>query len=212
MNNTKEQLDAIKDIRNMMERSSRFLSLSGLSGVAIGLIALLGVSVFCLHFHFSPLEKDYYKIFQTVSGSSDNNALNFMIITALAVFILAIASGTIMSIRKSKQMMLPIWDASSKRMLINMLIPLTTGAIFCLILLSNNLVSMLAPASLIFYGLALVNASKYTLEDIKYLGVIEIVLGLSSAWWIDLGLINWTIGFGVLHILYGFFLHAKHEK
>lgn len=212
MNNTKEQLDAIKDIRNMMERSSRFLSLSGLSGVAIGIIALMGVAVFCIHFQFSPLEKGYYKIFQTVSGSSKNDALNFMIITATGVLILAIASGTIMSIRKSKKKMLPIWDASSKRMLINMLIPLITGAMFCLIILSNNLVSMLAPVSLIFYGLALVNASKYTLEDIKYLGVIEIVLGLSSAWWIDLGLINWTIGFGVLHILYGFFLHAKHEK
>lgn len=212
MNNTKEQLDAIKDIRNMMERSSRFLSLSGLSGVAIGLIALLGVSVFCLHFHFSPLEKGYYQQWLTASGSPNNDALHFMIITAIGVLLFAIASGTIMSIRKSKQLMLPIWDASSKRMLINMLIPLTTGAIFCLILLSKNLFSMLAPASLIFYGLALVNASKYTLEDIKYLGVIEIILGLSSAWWIDLGLINWTIGFGVLHVLYGFFLHAKHEK
>jgi len=212
MNNTKEQLDAIKDIRNMMERSSRFLSLSGLSGVAIGLIALLGVALFCLHFQFSPLEKGYYQLLLTTSGYTNDEAILFMVITAVGVLLLAIASGTIMSIRKSKQMMLPIWDASSKRMLINMLIPLATGAIFCLILLSNNLVSMLAPTSLIFYGLALVNASKYTLEDIKYLGVMEITLGLSAAWWVDLGLINWTIGFGVLHILYGFFLHAKHEK
>jgi hypothetical protein len=97
-------------------------------------------------------------------------------------------------------------------MLVNMLIPLVTGAVFCLILLSNHQIVLLAPASLIFYGLSLVNASKYTIEDIRYLGVIEIILGLSSAWWIDLGLINWTIGFGVLHILYGLFLHSKHEK
>jgi hypothetical protein len=212
MNNPTEQLDAIKDIRNMMERSSRFLSLSGLSGVFIGLIALTGVSFFCIHFHFSPLEKRYYRLIQNESGVTNTASLQLMIFTAIGVLLLAVGSGIIMSVRKSKQMMLPIWDNSSKRMLVNMLIPLVTGAVFCLILLSNHQIVLLAPASLIFYGLSLVNASKYTIEDIRYLGVIEIILGLSSAWWIDLGLINWTIGFGVLHILYGLFLHSKHEK
>ena len=212
MNNPREQLDAIKDIRNMMERSTRFLSLSGLSGVVIGLIALTGVSFFCIHFHFSPLEKRYYRLIQNESGVTNTASLQLMIFTAIGVLLLAVGSGIIMSVRKSKQMMLPIWDNSSKRMLVNMLIPLVTGAVFCLILLSNHQIALLAPASLIFYGLSLVNASKYTIEDIRYLGVIEIILGLSAAWWIDLGLINWTIGFGVLHILYGLFLHSKHEK
>lgn len=212
MNNPREQLDAIKDIRNMMERSSRFLSLSGLSGVVIGLIALTGVSFFCIHFHFSPLEKGYYRLIQNESGVTNTSSLQLMIFTAIGVLLLAVGSGIIMSVRKSKQMMLPIWDNSSKRMLVNMLIPLVTGAVFCLILLSNHQIVLLAPASLIFYGLSLVNASKYTIEDIRYLGVIEIILGLSAAWWIDLGLINWTIGFGILHILYGLFLHSKHEK
>ncbi|MFZ9261686.1 MAG: hypothetical protein ACO3AW_01080 [Chitinophagaceae bacterium] len=212
MKSQQEQLEALKDIRKIMERSSRFSSLSGLSGVLIGLYALIGVAIFCIDSKFSPLEKGYYHLLSNTEGGSDTGSLSLLILIAGSVLLLSLITGTIMSLRKSKKIQEPIWDKTSRRMLTNMLIPLITGGIFILVLLTNNLVAFLAPVSLIFYGLSLVNASKYTIEDIRYLGVIEIILGLSSAWWIDLGLINWTIGFGILHITYGLFLHSKHEK
>ena len=69
-----------------------------------------------------------------------------------------------------------------------------------------------APASLIFYGISLVNASKYTLTDIRYLGVMEIILGLINTQFIDYGLYFWATGFGLLHIIYGAMMWWKYER
>jgi hypothetical protein len=70
---------------------------------------------------------------------------------------------------------------------------------------------LVAPATLIFYGLALVNAERYTLTDIKYLGYCQIGLGLISLFFLGWGLVAWTFGFGVLHIVYGLIMHKKYK-
>jgi hypothetical protein len=95
---------------------------------------------------------------------------------------------------------------------INLAIPLAVGGIFCAILLYHGIVYLMAPAMLIFYGLALVNGSKYTLTDIRYLGLSEIVLGVFAAFFIGYGLLAWAIGFGVLHIVYGTLMYYKYER
>ena len=212
MDTPREQLDAIKDMRNMMERSSRFLSFSGLAGVIIGITALAGVAAFCIAFNSSPVESKYYHAIINAEGIINKNALNFLMKDALIVFFISVGVETWMAIRKSKQLQVQIWDTMSKRMLINILIPFVTGALFCLILLMKNQITLLAPVSLMFYGLALVNVSKYTVDEIRSLGIIEIILGLVSAMWVDLGLLNWAIGFGLLHILYGLFMYSKEKK
>jgi len=67
-----------------------------------------------------------------------------------------------------------------------------------------------APLTLIFYGLALVNASKYTLSEIRSFGIAEIVLGLIAMAFIGYGLLFWAIGFGLLHIIYGIIMHVRY--
>ena len=42
MNVQDQHLDALRDIQRIMQRSSRFISLSGLSGIAAGVWALVG--------------------------------------------------------------------------------------------------------------------------------------------------------------------------
>jgi len=71
---------------------------------------------------------------------------------------------------------------------------------------------LIAPVMLVFYGLALINASKYTLNDIRYLGYAETVIGLIACFFVDYGLLAWTIGFGALHIIYGLMMFYKYEK
>ena len=114
--------------------------------------------------------------------------------------------------RKAKRKGLPVWDSTAKRLLLNLLIPLATGGLFCLVLLYHRQVGMIAPATLIFYGLALLNASKYTLNDIRYLGILEIIIGLIASVYIGYGLLFWAVGFGVLHIVYGIVMYSKYEK
>jgi hypothetical protein len=65
---------------------------------------------------------------------------------------------------------------------------------------------------LIFYGLSLVNAGKFTFSEIHYLGLTEIVLGILAGIFINHGLLFWTLGFGLMHIVYGTVMYYRHER
>lgn len=212
MKSPQEQLDAIQDMRKLMERSSRFLSLSGLSGVAIGIFALMGVTVLYLKLDLHPLESGFQAVLLSIKPSLGNELFQFIILDALVVLIGSLLAGTIMSVNRSKKLNLPSWDSAAKRLVLNLMIPLITGGLLCLILIEKGQLDLLAPTTLIFYGLALVNASKYTVDEIRNLGILQIILGLLAAWQTDFGLLCWAIGFGILHIGYGLFIHTKHQK
>jgi hypothetical protein len=212
MKSPQEQLDAIQDMRKLMERSSRFLSLSGLSGVAIGIFALMGTTVLYLKLDLHPLEKGYQSLLATTTPSLSNELFQFIILDAFIVLIASLSAGTIMSMNRSKKLNQPSWDPAAKRLVINLMIPLVAGGLLCLIFIQKGELAYLAPITLLFYGLALVNASKYTVDEIRNLGIIEIALGLIAFWQLEFALLIWGIGFGILHIIYGMFIHTKHQK
>jgi uncharacterized membrane protein (UPF0182 family) len=212
MENPKEQLEAIKDMRNLMERSSRFLSLSGLSGVAIGIFALVGVSALYLKLDLYPLEIGFQEKMLALDGNYTDAIFQFILIDALAILISSLAVGAWMSINRSKKLNLPSWDLAARRLVTNLMIPLVAGGLLCLIFIQKGELAYLAPITLLFYGLALVNASKYTVDEIRNLGIIEIVLGLLAFWQLEFSLLFWGIGFGILHIIYGIFIHTKHQN
>ena len=81
-----------------------------------------------------------------------------------------------------------------------------------LILAWHGAVSLVAPVTLIFYGLALVNAGKYTTPEIVVLGIAEIVTGLAAAVWLPYGIWFWGAGFGFYHIIYGITLYHKYDR
>jgi hypothetical protein len=212
MENPNEQLEAIKDMRNLMERSSRFLSLSGLSGVAIGIFALMGLSLLYLKLDLSPFNTGFQEKMIALDGNYTDAIFQFLLLDALAILIASLVVGTWMSVNRSKKLNLPSWDPAAKRLVINLMIPLVAGGLLCLIFIQKGELAYLAPVTLLFYGLALVNASKYTVDEIRNLGIIEIGLGLIAFWHLDFALLFWGIGFGILHIIYGIFIHTKHQN
>lgn len=197
----------LASIRTMMERSAKFISLSGLSGVLSGLYALAGATAayFTAHYPISPLKFRIFSIRET------DTLLKLMIIATL-VLGASLATGFWLSAKKAKKQGLKLWTSSSKRMLVNIAIPLVSGGLFILILLYTDHFGLAAPASLIFYGLALIQGSANTFDEIRYLGFSEIVLGLVSALIPGYGLIFWSLGFGVLHIVYGTIMYNKYDK
>lgn len=207
-----EQLEALKDIRSMMERSSRFLSLSGLSGVFIGLIAIAGVLVAYTYLGISFQDKGYYQYLLDKQGNLNHSVYQFLMIELILLLVLALITGIYLSSRNARSKNLPIWDATAKRLVTNMAIPLVAGGIYCAILLYHGHIALIAPATIIFYGIAILNASKYTLHDIRSLGILEIIIGLLASWLVDFGLLFWGLGFGVLHIVYGLYIYFKYEK
>lgn len=193
-------------IRSMMERSSRFISLSGLSGVVAGLAAIIGAIY--VYFVFQNEGINYFEGDRNVFS---NSLVSHLVIVGTVILLVAILSGYIFTANKSKRKGLKIWDATTKRLLVTFAVPLMTGGFFCLGLLYHHLFVFIAPATLIFYGLALVSAERYTLTDIKYLGYCQIGLGLLSFFFLGWGLLFWTIGFGILHIVYGLIMHKKYK-
>ena len=197
-----EKADYLKDIteiRAIMERSSRFISLSGLSGVMAGVYALAGAYVAHL-------------VVQDYRANPHEYVVTYLMADAAVVLLLAVGTGVFLTTRRARAQGATIWDATARRLLINLLIPLVVGGLFSLILVARGTVGIIAPSMLIFYGLALVNASKYTLTDIRYLGFAEIGLGLLAALIPGYSLLFWALGFGVFHIIYGTLMYYTHER
>ena len=209
MNDTLKQ---INDIKNLMERSSRFLSLSGLSGVAAGLSALIGAAVAFFYLNYDIRYFNIEQYFADKLYSGDTNSLIFLLLDGFLVLFVALSSAAFFTIRKTKKSGEKLWNSASKRLLIQLFIPLITGGIFCLLLIFHGIIFIVAPATLIFYGLALLNAGKYTLNEIQWLGIMEIILGLFSTLFIGYGLVFWSIGFGVLHIIYGITMYIRYDR
>lgn len=207
----KEEQDYIRDIaeiRTMMERSSKFLSLSGWAGILAGIYALAGAVIAYKFFAFNP-----DKILYSPSDAERLSAgLLKVVLLAAVVLVLAISTAVILSTKQANKRGEKIWNATSRRLLINMAVPLVAGGILILILLSKDLIGLLAPVTLLFYGLALFNAGKVTYAEIKFLGLIQIVLGLLGAYFVSYSLLFWAIGFGIFHIVYGIYIHFKYER
>ncbi|NUQ25130.1 MAG: hypothetical protein HUU34_14380 [Saprospiraceae bacterium] len=208
-----QHIDTLQEIRSLMERSSRFISLSGLSGIFAGIWALAGATAAYFYLDIMPFDQNtfYYSIIDQ-GRHRGINILQFFVIDALIVLVGALGSGVYFSTRRAKRRGQKIWDPVTRRLLVELAIPLFAGGLFCLTLLYHDALVFVAPATLVFYGLALVNASKYTLPDIRLLGISEIVLGLIAMLRIGNGLECWAAGFGLLHIIYGAMMYYKYER
>jgi hypothetical protein len=194
-------LKDIQDIKKMMDKSSQFISLSGLSGVLAGVYALAGA----IFIKYIDALQDGYVIV-------DSYSFKIILGVALAVLLLSVATGLLFSIRKARRVGETVWNNTSKRLITNFMIPLVTGGVFALLLIKNQYYGLIAPITLIFYGMACVNASKYTLRDVRYLGVTVIVIGLAATYFMGYGLEFWALGFGVCHILYGSIMYFKYDR
>lgn len=204
----KQQQDYIRDlseIRSMMERTTKFLSLSGWAGIMAGVYALFGAYLVHEVFHFSG---DAYAD-EDMTYPAD---LTSVILTAVTVLVLAVGTAVLLSKQRAEKRKEHLWNPTSKRLLINMGIPLVTGGLFVLVLISKGLIGLVPPMTLIFYGLSLFIASKFTYDDIKILGLSLIALGLLGSYLTEYGLLFWALGFGVGHVIYGIYMHFKYER
>ncbi|KFF11726.1 hypothetical protein [Flavobacterium hydatis] len=195
-------LQDITEIKNMMNKSSQFISLSGLSGIMAGIYALIGAHI------ANGLIESHTSYYVTL----ESKTFKLIVLTAFLVLLFSIVTAAILTASKAKKQGEKIWNSTSKRVLVNFLIPLVTGGIFGLLLLRNGYYGLIAPVTLLFYGLACVNASKYTLRDVRYLGITIIILGLIATEFSGYALEFWALGFGVCHILYGSIMHFKYDR
>ena len=197
-----QQAEDIKAIRDMMEKSSKFLSLSGLSGIFAGFTAIAGAAFAYFYLLKDPAATDY----------THQQEVWILLADALLVLLLSIGFGIYFSWKKARKNKQLLFNSVSKRAIYNLSVPLIAGGIFSYVLLWRGDIGLATASTLLFYGLALINTSKYTFNEIHYLGIIEVVLGLLAAVFLHNGVLFWTIGFGFCHILYGWMMYNKYDR
>ena len=214
MEGANQPLRALQDIRSMMERSSRFISLSGWSGISAGTCALVGALIAAARLkaynRTTSLSPDDLGSFDT--NIARGGITTELLLLAAAVFIAAFVSAFLFTYFRSKKTGVPVWGRSAMRLMWNTVLPMVAGGLVVLRMLELGHYSLVAPCTLIFYGLALVNGSKYTLGEVKYMGYGQIILGICNLWLPNNGLLFWAAGFGVLHIVYGGWMWWKYER
>ncbi len=201
----------LQTIRAIMERSSKFLSLSGLSGIFAGICALAGATI-AWFFILDSGHVLFGEYLLGPGGSSASGTRFYLALDAVLVLGFAVLGAIYFSQRKARKAGQQFWTNSTQRLLVHLLIPLISGGIFILILVFQNNLVLVAPVMLIFYGMSLVNAGKFTFGEIHYLGLTEIVLGILAGVFTNHGLLLWTIGFGLMHIVYGTVMYWRHER
>lgn len=194
-----KQLDDLKTIREMMEKSTKFLSLSGLSGIVAGLTAIVGASF------------AWFYIFADVTRYTPSERIMWLLADALTVLVISLFFGVYFSVKKARGQNQKIVTKVAAKTLYNLALPLVAGGLFSLVYLFRGNVDIVIASTLLFYGLALINVSKFTFEEIHYLGITEIVLAILSAVFPKYGILFWTLGFGVSHILYGTVMYLKYD-
>ncbi len=212
MHKSREHLQTLTEIRSLMERSSKFLSLSGLSGVSAGLIALAGVGAALVRRAADAYALPLYDRPAGLTAPARHDLVVFLLLDAVVVLVLALLTGTFFTVRQARRQGLSVWNNSSRRLLWALAVPLAAGGLVCLALIRYNLLWLTFPMTLLFYGLALINGSKYTVRDVESLGYCEIGLGLLSLFVSGINLLAWAVGFGVLHIVYGLAMYYKYER
>ena len=211
-----DPLAQLTEIRAIMERSSRFISLSGLSGVGAGVVALAGAGLghwFLLQWFPSSSygSVGYLRLLQSTEAERWL-VLPYLLGFALGMIAVALIVATFFTVRRARRAGLPVWSAMGRRLAISLAIPLIAGGLFCLALFVRGAVSLVVPGLLTFYGLALLNGSKYTLDEIRWLGLTQIVLGLVAVLLPGFGLAFFALGFGFGHILYGLLMYNRYER
>lgn len=206
MNKKTDYQQDLASIRQLMEHSVKFISLSGLSGIMAGSYALAGAGI------------AYFMIYDgnTVPSIAPYQQHPDLVLRlgamAALVLLLSLATGWYLSLRKAKKLGSSVWNTTSKKLLLNLTIPLAVGGIFILIVISNGYYDIISSSFLLFYGLALLNASANLYNEMRYLGYTEIILGLIAALFPGFGLFFWAVGFGVLHIIYGAMMYRKYDR
>jgi len=197
-----KELETLQDIKQIMERSSRFISLSGWSGIAAGSCAIAGAAI------VYPIVADRYATGELYSAAETK----FMLLVAAGTFIAALVSAFFFTYMRSKRLNTPVWSSTSKRLMWSVAVPMVAGGALLLKMVSLGYFGLIAPGCLIVYGISLFAGSKQTLGEIRYLGYSEIALGCLSLLFIGYGLLFWTIGFGLLHIVYGILMWMRYSK
>lgn len=210
-----EALNTLSDIRKIMERSSRFMSLNGTSAIVIGLYSCLAAVIAYYILGGAGTARSFLPEHFRIPVLQIDTPARLQLLLGFATVLIGICILTVVLMCRHKALKAhqPFgFDRITKRLLWNFFLPLAVGGILCLSLVYQHHYGLTSSVMLIFYGIALINASNYTYSNTRYLGYAELALGLADSFVEGHALLFWTFGFGIFHIVYGLWFYFKFER
>jgi hypothetical protein len=198
----------IAEIRSIMERSTKFISLSGFAGIGAGLVALVGAWVAWKLLTADSVTLDY----AATSADLQPDTRISLVILAGVVLIVALAIAWFFSRRIMRRHAEPVNRTVMRHLVLSFAVPILVGGFMTLLLFLRGPLWTGAPSMLLFYGLGIFSAGSFTFGEVRTLGLIEILLGINAALLPEFGLYFWAAGFGVLHIVYGILFFRKYRQ
>jgi len=206
MEKHEEQLAAIQEMRKMMDQATRFKSISGISGMLAGILAIVCVAIVSYLSNTNPVQAG---ALETILDSANDG----MVLIAFGIlFMLAVGIGIMLALRNARARGMSAWENAAKRLMFHLAIPVVVGGVFSILLYRIGYPLLVAPVTLLFYGMGLLQGSKFTLDAVRTVGLIQLALGLLATAFLTYGLLIWTLGFGLVHILFGFIIYVKYER
>jgi len=181
-------IDNLRFIRETMERSSSFTSVSGIGGVAMGVIALVAAGF----------------------ASTAEARLTWLGIWVGAAT-LSFSVSTLAMARKSRAEGVPLLAGPGRRFAWNVTPPLAAGAALTFALSQAGRVELLPGTWLLLYGTSVVTGGFNSVRPVPLMGVLFMLAGVGAflsppAW----GDVFMAAGFGGLHIVFGIVIWRKH--
>ncbi len=200
-------LDSIDQIKSIMERSTTFMSLTGLSGILAGLFGLLTTILVSFELNSIVLNAQSLSLI-----ASDRGLRILLAMIAIGALSLTLLTALFLTLSKARKRGHDTWDAVARRFAAHLFIPLIAGGLFTISLAYFGQLQFICPAMLLFFGLSLLNAAHFVQMDMFWLGIIEISLGVVVSFWHLGGLIFWGLGFGIAPLVYGSIMYYKYER
>lgn len=208
----KEALNTLNEIKDLMEKSSRFQSISGLSIVIVGLLAsVVSAGAWLMLLPHS----DISWLPTTCNGILINSPFRTKIAVFSALLLLVISFSTVsfFSLHKMKKQRGAVsFDSTLRRCLFHFCVPMVVGGLLCAAMLLQGHYGLTSTFMLVFYGLALINCSHYTSSSIAMLGYAQLVLGVVDCFAVSHAILLWWLGFGLMHILFGIYFIIKYDR
>ncbi len=208
MTDVNSGLRDIAEIRSIMERSTKFISLSGFAGIGAGLVALLGAWAAWMMFTADGVALTHSA---TAADLTPDTRIN-LILLGVVVLVLALAIAWFFSRRIIRKNAEAVNGTVMRHLVLSFAVPIVVGAIMTLLLFYHGPLWPVVPSMLLFYGLGIFSAGSFTFGEVRTLGVIEILLGLTAAVFPEFGLYFWAAGFGAVHIVYGSLFFRKYRQ
>lgn len=202
-----EYIQQISDIRKIITERTKFKALSGISGILAGCYAIIGAWIAYRIIYnsndilYSKFKAGYY-----------SNDIGLLFLVAFIVLVASIATGIFFSWKKAKESGEKLFNKVAWKILGHFSIFMLSALVLLIATYLNGYYTLLAPICLLFYGLSLIHVSSFINSEVFGLGLSIVAIGLISLFFPGYGLLCWTLGFGLMHMIYGFMMWYKYDR